>query len=143
MNNLIHREKEDQELYKAYLEKVDKPGMQQLLNSLLDQEHEHERMLEEITESYSYDEIFKDPDRIPLDLERFSLRKQLSDDMNYNDILTHIIEREERGAGLYAALSKSAATEEVAVIFSNMGFEEQKHKNWAVDRYELEMLASF
>ena len=143
MDHLIRREQEDQELYKAYLEKVDKPGMQQLLHSLLDQEHEHERMLENIINSHSYDDIFKDSERVAIDLGRYSLRKLLSEDMNYNDILNHIIEREERGAALYAELSRHAGTEEVTVIFSNMGFEEQKHKNWAVDRYELEMLASF
>jgi rubrerythrin len=130
-------------LYKAYLEKVDKPGMQQLLNSLLDQEHEHERMLEGIPHSHSYEDIFEDSEQVPIDLGRYSLQKLLSEDMNYNDILNHIIEREGRAAAMYAALSRLTGTEEVTVIFSNMGFEEQKHKNWAVDRYELEMLASF
>lgn len=143
MEHLIRREREDQELYKAYLEKVDKPGMQQLLHSLLEQEHEHERMLEDIENSQSYEDIFADSNQVPIDLGRYSIRKELSDGMNYNDILSHIIEREERAASLYAALSKLSSIEEVTVIFSNMGFEEQKHKNWAVDRYELEMLASF
>jgi rubrerythrin len=143
LDHLIRREREDQALYKAYLQKVEKPGMQQLLHSLLDQEHEHERMLENITNSHSYDEVFRDAERVPVDLVRYTLSKELSDDMNYNDILTHIIEREERGAALYAELSKLAGNDEVTVLFSNMGFEEQKHKNWAVDRYELEMLASF
>lgn len=117
--------------------------MQQLLASLLDQEKEHERMLVELSNSFSYDEMFRDFEKIDVDLKQYTVIKDAASFENYNDILTHIIEREERGAALYADLSKLSGKEEVTVLFSNMGFEEQKHKNWAVDRYELEMLASF
>ena len=135
-------EVKDQEQYSEFSKTTEKTGLKQLLGSLSEQEKGHAGKLRNLLETIDLDETFKEFNADTFRMEDYVSGKIFNAKMNYNDLLTAIIDREEKAFQLYSFLSTCTRTAEVSFLFSTIAFEEQKHKSWAVDRYELEMLAS-
>lgn len=134
-------ERKDQEHYSAYIKKTERQGLKNLLNSLISQENEHEKRLTEVLEDPLIEEAFIDAPPTT-DISNFTTKKDFSDSMDYNDLLNLIIEKESKTAALYSFIASSTDYDEIRYFFENLAAEERKHKKWAVDRYELEMLSS-
>lgn len=132
----------DHSLYLECQKNTGKMGLKQLLASLASQEKEHAKKIQELLSSLDTDDIFDKFNAQAFSMSDYMTNKKLDPTMNYNDLLTAIIEKEEKACALYSFLSTSTSASEVSFLFSTLAFEEQKHKSWAVDRYELEMLAS-
>lgn len=135
-------EKQDQDYYTRYIKKTERPGLKKLLSSLISQEKEHERQLSEVQQDPVIEEAFSNAPA-DVDAAKFQTEHQFSENMDYNDLLNLIIEREQKAADLYSFIASSTNYDEIRYFFENLAAEERKHKSWAVNRYELEMLSSF
>ena len=138
----LEREKKDQSIYTQYARKTSSQGLVQLLHSLIDQEDVHIKELNTIAERGDIDDLFAAEKLARLDHSSFETGSAFSPEMTTNDFLNHLIELKESGVRFYSALAGMCSDEELSFTFNNLSFEEQKHKNWAMDRYELEMLSS-
>jgi rubrerythrin len=121
---------------------TDRQGMKNLLGSLISQEREHEKQLGEVLEDPLTEEAFENAPG-DIDSSQFASKTEFSKTMSYNDLLNMIIEKEEKSAELYSYIASLTDYDEIRYIFENLASEERKHKTWAVNRYELEMLSSF
>lgn len=128
--------------YLKCMKQTDRIGLRQLLLSLASQEKEHAKKIEDLLSSVDPEEVFDKFDEEGFDPAAYAFVGTIEASMNYNDILMSIIDMEERTFRLYSLLAESTGLSEVSFLFSALAFEEQKHKSWAVDRYELEMLKS-
>lgn len=137
----VEREKEDIKIYKDYVKHTTSRGIGQLLSSLIDQEEEHEREINTLLGRDDLDTLFNGKDLAVFQADSYLPSSSYSQDLSTNDFLNHVIEREDMGVKFYSSLAGMCLPEDVAFMFNNLSFEEQKHKSWAVNRYELEMLA--
>lgn len=137
----VRREQEDQRVYGDYLKKTDAQGLRKLLLSLIDQENEHEKGISSILNEYDLSMVFDGDGISKFSADDYLPKSVFSADMNVNDFLNHVIDREETGVRFYSALAGLCGSDELRFTFNNFSFEEQKHKNWAVNRYELELLS--
>lgn len=136
----LEREKESQEIYLDYSRKTQRMGFRQLLLSMVDMEKEHEDKLQELKERKDQSALFRGSESVKARLTDFIAQEEFSPDMDYGDFLVLIIKREEKTEKLYEELESLAAGTEVKELFSWLADEERKHKAWAQDRYDLEIL---
>ena len=136
----LERERESQEIYLDYARKTQRIGFRQLLLSMVDMEKEHENKLKELKEGKDQSDLFSDSESVKARLTDFIAQEEFSPDMDYGDFLVLIIKREEKAEKLYEELKSFAAETEVKELFSWLAEEERKHKAWAQDRYDLEVL---
>ena len=135
-------EQRDQEEYSRYMKKTDRQGLKNLLSSLISQEKEHERQLREVLEDPVIEQAFTKSNQ-DVDESRFAPDTDFDEGMNYNDLLTLIMDREDKAVQLYQFIAAATDYDEIKYFFENLSSEEKKHKSWTVSRYELEMLSSF
>jgi len=136
----LERERESQEIYLNYARKTQRMGFRQLLLSIVDMEKEHENKLKELKEGKDQSTLFSGSESVKARLTDFMVQEDFSPDMDYGDFLVLIIKREEKAKKLYEELESLAADTEVKELFSWLANEEGKHKTWAQDRYDLEIL---
>jgi len=136
----LERERESQEIYLNYARKTQRMGFRQLLLSIVDMEKEHENKLKELKEEKDQSALFSGSESVKARLTDFMVQEDFSPDMDYGDFLVLIIKREEKAKKLYEELESLAADTEVKELFSWLANEEGKHKTWAQDRYDLEIL---
>jgi rubrerythrin len=143
LNQLIEVEKEQQRIYASRLKIETNIGMKQLLTSLIEQEKDHERRLTDLSEAAAPETLFDSRKLARFSLSSYSKTQKYSESLNVNDMLNLIIEEEEIASRLYSDISAMCRDDERGFVFTSLAFEENKHKNWAMDRYELEMLSGF
>ena len=136
----LKRERESQEIYLDYARKTERTGFRQLLLSMVDMEKEHENKLKELKEGKGQSALFNGTQSVEIRLTNYIAQEEFSPDMDYGDFLVLIIKREEKAEKLYEELKSLAADTEVKELFSWLAEEERKHKAWAQDRYDLEIL---
>ncbi|MBA7485007.1 MAG: hypothetical protein GH155_05800 [Spirochaeta sp.] len=136
----LERERESQQIYLDYARKTQRMGFRKLLLSMVDMEKEHENKLKELKEGKGQSPIFSGTQSVETRLTDFIAQEEFSPDMDYGDFLVLIIKREEKAEKLYEELKSLAADTEVKELFSLLAGEEKKHKSWAQDRYDLEIL---
>jgi rubrerythrin len=136
----LERERESQEIYLDYARKTQRMGFRQLLLSMADMEKEHENKLKELKEGKGQSALFDGTQSVEARLTDFMVEEEFSLDMDYGDFLVLIIKREEKAEKLYEELKSIAVDTEVEELFSWLAEEERKHKAWAQDRYDLEIL---
>jgi len=141
LKHALSMEIRDYDVYQECHKVTERPGLRQLFGSLASQEKEHAKKLEDLIASMDPDDIFDTYDAQAVNPDHFATAKKIEPAMNFNDLLISIIDREEKAAAFYSFLSGCTRVSEIAFLFSTLALEEQKHKSWAVDRYELEMLA--
>lgn len=136
----LERERESQEIYLDYARKTQRMGFRQLLLSMVDMEKEHENKLKELKEGKGRSFLFDGTQSLKARFTDFMVQEEFSPDMDYGDFLVLIIKREEKALKLYEELESLVADTEVKELFSWLAEEEKKHKVWAQDRYDLEIL---
>jgi len=136
----IAKEVEAQNIYLSYADRTEKRGLRKLLLSMADQEKEHEKRLNELKEGGSPDLVFSETVKTDIRISDYTVDVEFSRDMSYQDFLLLVIKREEKSYQLYKWLLRKADNEEIQLIFRQLSVEEKKHKAWAQDRYDLEIL---
>lgn len=142
--SLIKAEQNDRNIYKKFASLYAQRGdIRKLFLSLVDQEEDHVTTLKELLEDPTYQNALKEEVGDKEELQKaFSEGKGEIPSSNINDLLSAMSVREEGRSKLYSFLSKRIKDENAEFFFTNLAFEEKKHKNWIMDRYELEMLSS-
>ncbi len=136
----IEREREAQEIYLGYYKTTDRIGFRQLLLSMAEMEKEHEKKLTMLKQGIAQNRVFSSGKIIDLKLSDFLVNVEYSPDMDYGDFLIVIIKKENEAEQLYKRLESLAEEREVKQLFWSLADEERKHKAWAQDRYDLEIL---
>ncbi len=136
----IAKEIEAWNIYLSYADRTEKRGLRKLLLSMADQEKEHEKRLNELKEGRSPDLVFSETAKPDIKISDYTVDAGFPCDMSYQDFLLLVIKREEKSYQLYKWLRSKADNEEIRLIFKQLSDEEKKHKAWAQDRYDLEIL---
>jgi rubrerythrin len=135
-------EKGSEEIYSSYMKITDREGLRKLLASLYEQEKKHEKQLLETLKSPDFDRAFSGMRGFDLDVKPFQTSWKYSSGMGYNDFLHLVMDMEEKAEALYLHIASCAEEEDMKNFFALLAEDEKKHHIWAMDRYELEMLAS-
>ncbi len=136
----IEKEIEAQKTYLAYAASAGGRSLRKLLLSMVDQEKDHEKSLRELKERGDVLGAFQPAGDVDIELDKYTVDIEYRDDMNYQDFLLLVIKKEEKSYELYKALEATAKDTDVKYLFSRLAEEEKKHKKWAQDRYDLEIL---
>jgi len=135
----IQREREARSIYLEYAKATSYQGMRSLLVSMAEQEREHEAKLAELA-SRGGEPGFSGRKAEDLNLDAYMATVSFSPAMNYQDFLLLVIQKENASLRLYEQLAEGASETDVRELFAGLAEEEKRHKAWAQDRYDLEIL---
>ena len=141
INFLITVKSKLHELYLSYYRNTQKPGLKKLLLSMIDQEKEQEKALHDFKKEYNLNTIFLAKSLEDINLDNYKISRKYSREMEYRDFLLFIIEQKEKSVQLYKKLIEKTSNIDIKYFFSQLSDETNKHKTWAQDRYDLDMLA--
>jgi rubrerythrin len=134
--------KREEEAYKAYgrmIEIARTPGLRKMLSELKDEEKNHKKLLQGITqEKISSLEIQKIGD---LKISDYLVEEPASAEMNFQDLLILAAKKEQKAVELYTNLREKAEKEEIKKLFDFLVQQEKSHKlrlEEEYDRYILE-----
>jgi rubrerythrin len=136
----IGREREAQAIYASYAAHTRRTGFRQLLLSMEEMEKEHEAKLLEVRDTPDLEGAFSPSAVADMGLAEILVEVDYSPDMEYGDFLILVIKKESKAEKLYRNLESLARTESLKHTFHLLAEEESKHKIWAQDRYDLEIL---
>jgi len=136
----IDRERKAQEMYLSYAGSTDRKAFRQLLISMAQMEKEHERKLSELRSGGGAQRLFRPLAGSDQKLNEMLVSVPFSPDMEYGDFLILIIQKEGEAESLYARLSSLARDTRAGELFRVLAEEERKHKAWAQDQYDRDIL---
>ncbi|MBD3368024.1 MAG: rubrerythrin [Candidatus Eisenbacteria bacterium] len=122
----IQKEQEAVDTYSVAAEMVKRSNVRDMLLSLARQEEGHKRRLLEVQAGEaSWARVDEVPD---LRIADYTDSVQISPDMDYQDVLTVAMKREEKAHNLYQMLASNATEPELKELFANLAHEESRHK---------------
>ncbi|HEX9912803.1 MAG TPA: ferritin family protein [candidate division Zixibacteria bacterium] len=134
----IRKEVEASTLYGIYSNLAKSRNVKKMFQDLKNEELKHKKILEGLKkEDLTRYQLKKMPD---LKISNYSLEKDYSPDMNYQEALLLAIKREEKSVKLYQDLSKGAAGSELEKMFQVLTQEESKHKLKLETEYDQNIL---
>jgi rubrerythrin len=128
----IEREREARE--------TERRSFSQLLLSMAEMEKEHERKLVALKQGANLAGLFTPPKAEDLGLTEMLVEVPFSPDMDYGDFLILVIRKEGEAEDLYRKLEGLTDSGDVKNMFRLLADEERKHKNWAQERYDQDIL---
>ena len=140
MDFAIAKERDAQETYRSYAKATQRSGFRELLLSMVDQEVEHENRLRELKETQTFSAKLSASTGSDMKISEFTIEAAFSPQMNYQDFLILVMKREEKAVHLYEWLKTVSQDSDLSTFFERLAEEERKHKAWAQDRYDLEIL---
>jgi rubrerythrin len=136
----IQREKEAQKMYQTYSNVTDNPSLKKLLISMMDQEKAHERKLLKLKSGANLEQLFPGKQVEDIKIADYLVDVEFSPQMDYQDFLILVMKKEDKSVQLYHMLAEKTVNVDIKQIFLSLMEEEKKHKAWAQDRYDLEIL---
>lgn len=136
----IQREKEAQKMYQTYSNVTNNHSLKKLLVSMVDQEKAHERKLLKLKAGANLEQLFPSKQVEDILIADYLVDVKFSADMDYQDFLILVMKKEDKSVQLYGMLSEKTVNVDIKQIFRSLMEEEKKHKSWAQDRYDLEIL---
>ena len=136
----IEREREAQSTYYSYARDTERRGFSQLLLSMAEMEKEHERKLVALKQGANLAGLFTPPKAEDLGLTEMLVEVPFAPDMDYGDFLILVIRKEGEAEDLYRKLEGLTDSGDVKNMFRLLADEERKHKNWAQERYDQDIL---
>ena len=136
----IEREREAQSTYYSYAMETERRSFSQLLLSMAEMEKEHERKLVALKQGANLAALFTPPKAEDLGLTEMLVEVPFSPDMDYGDFLILVIRKEGEAEDLYRKLEGLTDSGDVKNMFRLLADEERKHKNWAQERYDQDIL---
>ena len=124
--------------YKGLASRTDRHGFKTLLLSLIDQKTEHTRRLAEIRNAGNLDSLFK-RQSVDLAARDFAMPEPASSG-DYLDLLSALIENEQRTVRLYRVLEESCSNADAALLFRHLADDAAKQEAMVRNRRELESL---
>jgi rubrerythrin len=136
----IEREREAQATYLSYAGQTGRRSFSELLLSMAEMEKEHERKLTALKEGKSTAEAFTPPKGVDLGLAEMLVEVPFSPTMDYGDFLVLVIRKEREAEQLYRKLQGLTTSADVGNMFALLADEERKHRDWAQERYDEDIL---
>jgi rubrerythrin len=136
----IQREREAQDAYLSYARKTERRSFSSLLLSMAEMEKGHEQKLLALKQDAGIAESFTPPNSEDLGLSEMLVDVPFSPDMDYGDFLVLVIRKERQSEKLYRELEKLTAASDLKSTFRLLANEERKHKDWAQQRYDEDIL---
>jgi rubrerythrin len=136
----IQREREAQATYLSYAGQTGRRGFSDLLLSMAEMEKEHERKLVELKQGRRALASFSPPKVADLGLAETLVEVPFSENMDYGDFLILVIHKEREAEQLYRKLQSMTTSADVGTLFALLADEERKHRDWAQERYDQDIL---
>jgi rubrerythrin len=136
----IQREREAQDTYLSFARETQRRGFSELLLSMAEMEKAHERKLVELKQGRRALASFTPPKGEDLGLSEMLVEVPFSPTMDYGDFLILVIRKEREAERLYRKLEGMTNSADVRSMFALLADEERKHRDWAQERYDEDIL---
>jgi rubrerythrin len=134
----IQREEEAFKAYGDMVEMAETPGLKTLLAELQDEERNHKKLLQDLTDEKI--ESLKVKDVIDLKISDYLVEEQPSADMNFQDLLILAAKKEQMAVELYSSLAEQSEQEDIKKLFEFLVMQEKSHKLKLEKEYETRVL---
>ena len=134
----IQREEEAIKAYGDMVEMAETPGLKTLLAELQNEERNHKKLLQDLTEEKI--ESLKVEDVIDLKISDYLVEEPPSADMNFQDLLILAAKKEQLAVELYSTLAEQAEQEDIKKLFEFLVMQEKSHKLKLEKEYETRVL---
>ncbi len=136
--------KREEEAIKAYgdIAGIAKtPGLKKLLLDLQEEERNHKKLLQDITEEKVESLEIKDID--DLKISDYLVEELPSPGMNFQDLLILAAKKEQKAVDLYSDLERKASKKEIKKLFEFLIQQEKSHKLILEEEYEKHVLEGY
>lgn len=140
INFAIKREENAIQGYGSMIEVAKTPGISKLLQELQDEEKNHKKLLQELTEGKV--ESYKPTQVIDLKISDFLEEDTLDAEMDFQQLLIFAAKKEQNAVELYSKLAEEAESEELKKLFKFLVEQEKSHKLKLETEYEKHVLES-
>jgi len=138
INFAIKREEDAIQGYGSMIEVAKKPGIGKLLQELQDEERNHKKLLQELTEGKM--ESYKPTKVIDLKISDFLEEDTLDAEMDFQQLLIFAAKKEKTAVELYSKLVEEVESEELRKLFEFLVEQEKSHKLKLETEYEKHVL---
>lgn len=136
--------KREEEAIKAYgdIARIAKtPGIKKLLLDLQEEERNHKKLLQDITEEKVESLEIKEVD--DLKISDYLVEEPPSPDMNFQDLLILAAKKEQKAVDLYSDLERKVSKKELKKLFEFLIQQEKSHKLKLEEEYEKHVLEGY
>ncbi len=136
--------KREEEAIKAYgdIAGIAKtPGLKKLLLDLQEDERNHKKLLQDITEEKAESLEIKEVD--DLKISDYLAEEPPSPDMNFQDLLILAAKKEQKAVDLYSDLERKVSKKELKKLFEFLIQQEKAHKLKLEEEYEQHVLEGY
>ncbi len=136
--------KREEEAIKAYgdLAGIAKtPGLKKFLLDLQEEERNHKKLLQDITEEKVESLEIKEAD--DLKISDYLVEESPSPDMNFQDLLILAAKKEQKAVDLYSDLERKVSKKELKKLFEFLIQQEKSHKLKLEEEYEKHVLEGY
>ncbi len=136
--------KREEEAIKAYgdLAGIAKtPGLKKFLLDLQEEERNHKKLLQNITEEKVESLEIKETD--DLKISDYLVEESPSPDMNFQDLLILAAKKEQKAVDLYSDLERKVSKKELKKLFEFLIQQEKSHKLKLEEEYEKHVLEGY
>ncbi|HEB34450.1 hypothetical protein LCGC14_0597770 [marine sediment metagenome] len=136
--------KREEEAIKAYgdLAGIAKtPGLKKFLLDLQEEERNHKKLLQDITEEKVDSLEIKEVD--DLKISDYLVEEAPSPDMNFQDLLILAAKKEQKAVDLYSDLERKVSKKELKKLFEFLIQQEKSHKLKLEEEYEKHVLEGY
>ena len=137
----IGREEAAIEAYGDMSEKAKMPGLRELLLDLQEEEKNHKKLLEDISQEQIA--TFQTEEVIDLKISDFLTEEPPSEDMTFQDLLILAAKKEQQAVELYTKLGEDTDSEELKKLFDFLISQEKSHKLKLETEYEKHVLEGY
>ncbi len=134
----IQREEDAIKAYGDMVEMAETPGLKTLLAELQNEERNHKKLLQDMTEERA--ESLRVKDVIDLKISDYLVEEPPSADMNFQDLLILAAKKEQKAVELYSSLAQQAGQEDIKKLFEFLVMQEKSHKLKLEKEYEIRVL---
>ena len=134
----IEREEDAIKAYGSMIEIAETPGLKELLAELQNEERNHKKLLQGLTEEKA--ESLEVEDVIDLKISDYLVEEPPSAEMNFQDLLILAAKKEQKAVDLYSSLAEKAKEEEIKKLFEFLVMQEKSHKLKLEKEYETRVL---
>lgn len=134
----IQREEDAIKAYGDMVEMAETPGLKTLLAELQNEERNHKKLLQDMTEERI--ESLKVKDVVDLKISDYLVEEPPSADMNFQDLLILAAKKEQMAVELYSNLAEQAEQDDIKKLFEFLVMQEKSHKLKLEKEYETRVL---
>lgn len=123
-------------LYSNLSERVKNMGTKNMLIELAEQEKGHKKLLEEITQGGTQNQLGQNIPYESSGIANFMIETNIKEDATPQEVMAYAIKAEQKAFDFYTALSDDLSDPSLKDLFSKLASEEKVHKIKLEDEYE-------